>query len=318
MYNVLVTNECGDAFRKTLVNEFKDSCRFEFLPVNDSPDAIKKADIIIGEPAPELILDAGRLKWVQMTFAGADMYTKKGAFPDGVLLTNVSGAFGAIISEYVIGAILENYRLFSKYRDNAKRYLWRDEGAEKTLEGRRALIFGAGDIGANIAKRLKAFDVATVGVKRDFGRIPPFFDEICGTDGAKSMIKDADIVISCLPGTAETHHLFGYDEFKALKEDAIFINVGRGSAVDTAGLVKYLNEGHGADFVLDVLETEPLISDSPLWEHKNVFITPHISGKGLGHAPGTERKVWEICTGNLRRFIAGEPLLHIVDMEKGY
>ena len=70
--------------------------------------------------------------------------------------------------------------------------------------------------------------------------------------------------------------------------------------------------------MLDVLETEPLISDSPLWEHKNVFITPHISGKGLGHAPGTERKVWEICTGNLRRFIAGEPLLHIVDMEKGY
>ena len=288
------------------------------MPVNGSPDAVSKADIIIGEPAPELILGAGRLKWVQMTFAGADMYTKKGAFPDGVLLTNVSGAFGAIISEYVIGAILENYRLFSKYRSNAKRHLWRDEGAEKTLEGRRVLIFGAGDIGTNIAKRLKAFDAETVGVKRDTGSIPPFFDRVCGINDAKSMINDAGIVINCLPGTAETHHLFGYDEFKALKEDAVFINVGRGSAVDTAGLIKYLDEGHGACFVLDVLETEPLTGDSSLWEHKNVFITPHISGKGLGHAPGTERKVWDICTENLRRFIAGEPLLHIVDMEKGY
>lgn len=318
MLNLLVTDQCGPEYRKELVENFGGLCSIEFLPINESSEKIKNADIIIGEPKPEYLAPAKKLKWVQMTFAGADMYTKSTCFPKDVILTNVSGAFGAIISEYVIGAILEDYRLFGKYRSNMTRHLWEDIGTEQTLEGKTALILGAGDIGRNIAKRLKAFEVKTVGIKRNAVKSLEYFDEIYGMNDLDRVLCTADITVSCLPETFETRGLFDLSRLRFLKEGSLFVNVGRGSAVGTDDLIMYLNEGHKTHFVLDVLTTEPLGKESPLWDKENVFITPHISGKGLGHAPETERKVWDICIGNLRRYLEGLPLCHVVDIKKGY
>ena len=103
-----------------------------------------------------------------------------------------------------------------------------------------------------------------------------------------------------------------------MKSDALFINVGRGSLIDTDALIRALEERRIAGAILDVLEKEPLAADSPLWKMPNVLITPHISGRGFGHDPATEKKVWDICLENLRRYIAGEDIINKVDMNLGY
>lgn len=103
-----------------------------------------------------------------------------------------------------------------------------------------------------------------------------------------------------------------------MKSDALFINVGRGSLIDTDALIRALEERRIAGAILDVLENEPLAADSPLWSMPNVLITPHISGRGFGHDPETEKKVWDICLENLRRYLSGEDIINEIDFARGY
>lgn len=161
MTEVLITAPCSDEIKLRL-EEFKNSCVFLF---KDRKSDIGSAEVVIGEPCTERIREAKNLKFVQMTWAGADIYTR-GGFPQGIKIANASGAFGGVISEYVIGAILCVYRRFPEYIENQKVCIWRDAGAERTIEGKTALILGTGDIGSNIAKRLSAFGTKNIGIRR--------------------------------------------------------------------------------------------------------------------------------------------------------
>ncbi len=279
MTEVLITAPCSDEIKLRL-EEFKNSCVFLF---KDRKSDIGSAEVVIGEPRTERIREAKNLKFVQMTWAGADIYTR-GGFPQGIKIANASGAFGSVIAEYVIGAILCVYRRFPEYIENQKVCIWRDAGAERTIEGKTALILGTGDIGSNIAKRLSAFGTKNIGIRRT-GAPAQYFDEM--------------------------HTLSDIDSL-------LLINVGRGSLIDTDALIRALEERRIAGAILDVLENEPLAADSPLWKMPNVLITPHISGRGFGHDPATEKKVWDICLENLRRYIAGEDIINEVDMNLGY
>ena len=107
-------------------------------------------------------------------------------------------------------------------------------------------------------------------------------------------------------------------KFALMKSAALLINVGRGSLIDTPSLTRALEEKRIAGAVLDVLEKEPLAADSPLWSMPNVLITPHISGRGFGHDPATERKIWDICLENLRRYLSGEDIINEIDFARGY
>lgn len=195
--------------------------------------------------------------------------------------------------------------------------IWRDAGAERTIEGKTALILGTGDIGSNIAKRLSAFGTKNIGIRRT-GEPAQYFDEMYTLSNIDALLPRADLVIGCLPNTKETGHILNYDRLCLMKSDALFINVGRGSLIDTDALIRALEERRIAGAILDVLENEPLAADSPLWKMPNVLITPHISGRGFGHDPATEKKVWDICLENLRRYIAGEDIINEVDMNLGY
>lgn len=195
--------------------------------------------------------------------------------------------------------------------------IWRDAGAERTIEGKTALILGTGDIGSNVAKRLSAFGTKNIGIRRT-GAPAQYFDEMHTLSDIDSLLPHADLVIGCLPNTKETGHILNYDRLCLMKSDALFINVGRGSLIDTDALIRALEERRIAGAILDVLENEPLAADFPLWKMPNVLITPHISGRGFGHDPETEKKVWDICLENLRRYIAGEDIINEVDMNLGY
>lgn len=312
MTEVLITAPCSDEIKLRL-EKFKNSCVFLF---KDRKSDIGSAEVVIGEPRTERIREAKNLKFVQMTWAGADIYTR-GGFPQGIKIANASGAFGPVIAEYVIGAILCVYRRFPEYIENQKVCIWRDAGAERTIEGKTALILGTGDIGSNIAKRLSAFGTKNIGIRRT-GAPAQYFDEMHTLSNIDALLPRADLVIGCLPNTKETGHILNYDRLCLMKSDALFINVGRGSLIDTDALIRALEERRIAGAILDVLENEPLAADSPLWKMPNVLITPHISGRGFGHDPATEKKVWDICLENLRRYIAEEDIINEVDMNLRY
>ena len=297
---VIVCTEYSEQARAELLTRFGD--RFD-ITFAEHVSTLGDAEICIGEPPLALVQQAEKLRWVQMTWAGTDIYTRRTGFPERVALTNASGAFGRTISEYVLGGILTMYRNFPAYREQQKQAVWRTVGAERTLYGRTVLILGTGDLGSNVAKRLRGFGTVNIGVRRAAGETLPYFDEVRGIAELDELLPQADIVIGCLPNTPGTAGLLTETRLRRMKQDALLVNVGRGTLLSTAELAAVLADGHLSGAVLDVCDTEPLPPSSPLWGMENVLLTPHVSGRGFGHGRGihsAERSHGGLLRLNLR------------------
>ena len=277
-------------------------------------ETIADADIIVGQPAAQT--DFTKLRLLQSTNAGVEKLISAG-IPENVTITNVTGAFGEVIAEYVIAGILALCRGLFRYRDNQRKRVWQDARQEMLLCGKNALILGCGDIGSAVAKRLHAFGMRITGIRRE-PRKTEHFDHVFGADKLNALLPDADVIICCLPHTPQTERMLSADRFSRMKQGAIVVNVGRGSLIDEAALVTALKSGQLFGAVLDVFEKEPLPEFSPLWDMENVLITPHISGPSFGHFPEVERIIAEICAENISRFLGGKPLLNRIDKDMGY
>lgn len=279
---------------------------------------LNEAEIVIGNPTIEEISSAPSLRFVQLSNAGVEKYTQVPGFPRNVLLCSMSGAFGGIISEYVLGAVLTMYRKFPRYLAHQQKCLWQDAGSEQALMGKTALILGTGDIGTNVAKRLKAFDVYTIGFRRTVSKASEWFDEVWTSASLDEQLSRADLVIGCLPKTLQTTHLLTEERLRKIKKGGLVVNVGRGSLIVQPDLLKLLEEGHLSGAVLDVTDPEPLPKDDPLWGMKNVLITPHVSGISFGHAPQVEDNIAKICVHNLKAYLNHTEMWNVVDFESGY
>lgn len=302
--NILINVPFSAENRETIIRA---ASKHNFL----RPDEIEKAEIIIGDIPREYYGRLDDLKWLQLTSAGADKIVYGGAVSPNTLLTNASGAFGEIIAEYVIGGILCLYRDLFTYRNNQRGKIWKDTKKERMIFGSRTLILGCGNIGKCVSERLRAFGAFTAGVRRSREKCAAF-DETYSVELLDELLPLADIIVCALPRTPETEHLLNRERMSLIKKDALVVNVGRGSVIDTDALCGKLKSGELSGAVLDVFEQEPLEESSPLWEMENVLITPHISGVSFGHSERTERLIANICAENLRRYIAGEPLKNIV------
>ena len=225
-----------------LSREFSDSYEITFAQGDDAVIAqeLPNAEVIIGEPNPSRLGDARQLKWMQITWAGADRYT--GNFPENVILTNASGAFGRIISEYTLGMILAQYKRLPEYYVNQKNKIWADMGQERSLLDKRVLILGTGNVGSNIAQKLHAFGTYNIGINRS-GKTGEHFDQTHKLEDLDALLPTADIVIGALPRTSGTIGLFDYRRMQLMKEDALLVNVGRGTMIVTKDLEKLLEEG---------------------------------------------------------------------------
>ena len=321
MKQVLIMVPCDAQTQKQLQARFGDCCRFVFAA--DSPELLEEtlpdAEIIVGEPDARQLAAAEKLRWLQLTWAGVDRYSRMGDFPKQVVLTNASGAFGIVISEYVIGALLSLYRNFPLMLKNQQKHCWCEIEADTSVFGKTALILGTGNLGSNIARRLKAFEAYTIGVKRRPTSEPiPCFDEIHCTDELDALLPRADIVICCMPGTKETERLLTLERLQSMKKDAVLINVGRGGLIASQDLITVLSSGHLRGAALDVFESEPLSADSPLWDMENVIVTPHIAGPSFGSNRHTQDLIWNIFTENLGRYLHAEALRNVVNLEIGY
>ena len=319
--NILVSVPFSER-NKELLKSAADTAYFYFADRKENPaeyeEWLMKSEVIIGNPAVDEIASAPMLKYVQSTNAGVDKYTQvPGCFND-VLLCSMSGAFGEIISEYVLAGILALYRRLFEYQEQKKKKIWMDVGSEWTLANKTALILGMGDIGSNTAKRLKAFGVHTIGIRRTKAVSQDYFDESATVQEIDEYLTRADIVIGCLPQTAHTIHIFNEERLRKIKKGGLVVNVGRGSLIVTSDLVKVLGDGHLMGAVLDVTEPEPLECDNPLWEMENVLITPHVSGISFGHTKEVEDKVAKICCYNLKAYINHAEMLNVIDFQNGY
>lgn len=304
------------AAQKRLLEEAAPGYAFLYAQAGDalSPSLTDGVEIIIGEPEHSVIAAAPALKWVQMTWAGTDKYTAPSAkpFPQNIALTNASGAFGPIMSEYALGAVLSLYHRFPAYLRRQQRARWADAGAERSVCGKQVLIFGAGDVGRNTAGRFSALGAHVAGVRRRTAEIPAGFERIVPLDAAEAELPGADIVINCLPNSASTAGYLSERRLSLLKPDAVLVNMGRGSFIDTDALARRLALLPGFSAALDVTDPEPLPEEHPLWKMENVILTPHVAGPSFGHCPDTEERICRICCDNLRFWQSGQPLVNRV------
>ncbi len=279
-------------------------------------EQVRNANVIIGNPPVSMLKGSEKIEWLQLSSAGVGEYASCEVLPESAVLTNARGAYGLAISEYMLGVLLMLYKKLHLYRDNQSEGKWAGMGSVKAVYGSTALILGAGDIGSEFARRLKALGAYTIGVRRKNTDKPGYLDELHRMDSLADLLPRADIVAMSLPETELTKKIINRETLKLMKKDAVLINVGRGSAVDTEALCDALESGHLLGAALDVTDPEPLPENHRLWKIKNAIITPHVSG-GF-NLPETYERIMKICADNLDAFMNGRSLKNVVDRSAGY
>ncbi len=299
-----------------------DRCEFVYVEQGmtrqERAPVLQEAEVIFGEPGIRELQHCPRLRWVQMSWAGTDVYTMREGFPRHVRLTNARGCFRTVIAEYILAVLLAMCRNLKQYVRQQQKECWKPLGRETLLYGKKVLILGAGDIGTGVAQRLKAFGTLVIGMRRTDRNYPDCYDAMITMEALDRVLPEADIVIGCLPSTKETGRLLGEKRLRSMKKSAFLINVGRGSLIDTEALVTVLREGRLGGVALDVQEKEPLPSGHPLWAMERVILTPHIAGQSFGYSKDTENRVLHVCCQNLERYLSRRELLNQVDFETGY
>ena len=268
--------------------------------------------------SPELLRAApATLKWYCCSFAGVDPYCKDPSIfanPDCVL-TN-SNVYGVTIAEHVVMVTLMLLRRMPEYEEIVRNRSWSNQLPIRSIRDNEFTILGTGNIGVNVAERVRGMGAAKViGLSRS-GKPHPAFDEVHPIADLDKVLPDTKILVMALPGTAETIHILDRVRIALLPKDAYVINVGRGTAVEQEPLIEALNSGRIAGAALDVMDPEPLPQDHPLWSAKNLILTPHVSGNmTLGYTCDTN--VAMFCE-DLKNYAAGKPLNGFVDRAKGY
>jgi phosphoglycerate dehydrogenase-like enzyme len=241
-------------------------------------------------------LDA--LRVVQVNSAGVDWIAS--SIPEGVTLCSARGTRDVPVAEWVVGAILDSYKGFARFRRQQEEGRWMTQ-VPRELAGSKALIVGYGSIGRAVEERLRPFGVEVTGVaSRRRG-------DIHGVDAIDELLPNADVVIVLLPATPETVGLIGKQRLATLKTGALLVNAGRGTVVDMEALIDELEAGR-LNAALDVFDPEPLPPESPLWKLHDVLLTPHVAGD----SPAADQRVYELVGDQIRRHFEGRPLLNVV------
>ena len=295
-----------------------------FVPHFFTPDQFEEASACLQDcevlyaHSLELLRTApASLQWYCCSFAGVDPYCKDPtlfANPD-CLLTN-SNVYGVTIAEHVVMVTLMLLRRMPEYEEVVRSRSWSNQLAVRSIRDNEFTILGTGNIGINVAERMRGMGAAHIlGLSRS-GKPHPAFDEVRPIADLDAVLPQVKVLIMGLPGTAETYHILNRERIALLPADAYVINVGRGTAVEQEPLIEALNSGRLAGAALDVMDPEPLPKDHPLWEAKNLILTPHVSGNmTLGYT--CDRNV-ELFCADLRNYAAGRPLKNLVDRTRGY
>lgn len=292
-------------------------------PSAESLAAIAEAEVYVGFGiSPPLFAAARRLRWVHSAAAGVGGLLFPALRESDVIVTNSAGVHAEPIAETVLGGILYFLRGLDIAVAQQRAGVWSREpfvGEDSPLRevaDCRALILGAGGIGSAIARRLTTLGAHCVGVRRRPALgTPAGFAAVVGPDEWRAHVAESDLLIVSAPATAETRDLVTGSDLDRLPEGAIVANVARGSLLDERALIDRLASGRLRGAVLDVVATEPLPTDSPLWREPRALITPHVSGVS---PHGFWRRELELLLDDWRRYTVGQPMRNVVDKDAGY
>ena len=257
------------------------------------------------------------LQWYCCSFAGVDIYCKAPsvfANPQ-CLLTNSSG-YGVTIAEHVVMVTLMLLRRMPEYEAVVRRHSWSRQLPIRSIRDNEFTILGTGNIGTNVAQRLRGMGAAKItGLSRS-GRPSADFDQVLPISRLDEVLPETKILVMALPSTPETENILSRERIALLPPEAYVINVGRGTALDQDALTEALNSRRLAGAALDVMVPEPLPPDHPLWNARNLILTPHVSGNmTLGYT--CDVNVEMFCR-DLANYAAGRPLVNLVDRTLGY
>jgi len=273
---------------------------------DEAAAAIADADVLFSWKFPaDLYARAPKLRWVQAMGAGVEDLVAA-PLPDGCLLTRVEGLFGGFMSEFAFAHMLAHAQQLRRIYANEAAHKWEPFFIGK-LAGKRLGVAGSGSIGMEVIKKGKAFGMEVWSLVRT-DRPVPGADRVFTTDRAAEFTAGVDYLVSVLPLTADT---VGVIDPLAMKAGALLVNIGRGAAISEGRLLEAVQAGR-IEAVLDVFATEPLPVEHPFWSTPGITVTPHISG------PSIPAEVAENFAANCRRYEAGQPLVGLVDRQRGY
>jgi D-2-hydroxyacid dehydrogenase (NADP+) len=270
--------------------------------VVDAADGLADLDALVTLAFEERFLDAG-LDWIHSIQAGVDRFPLEAFADSGLTLTNSTGIHGDVVGETAVGYMLAFARRLHVARSNQERREWRRPAWDAAFPLRRetACVVGLGTLGRGIAGRAAALGMDVVGVKRTPTPVDDV-DRVYPPAELHAAVADARFVALAVPLTDGTTGLIDAAALEAMRSDAYLLNVARGPVVDQDALVDALDDGVVAGAALDVFETEPLPSESPLWDREDVIVTPHAAGMTDDYAD----RVAAIVRENLRRLASGE------------
>jgi phosphoglycerate dehydrogenase-like enzyme len=276
---------------------------------------VADAQAIYGHFSRDDLKAAKQLRWIQYTAAGVEHILYPELVDSPIVLTNMQRVYAPCISETAVGFMLALAHGINRYAVQTREHKWNRLEGLFDISGMTVGIVGLGGIGTEIARRAHfGFGMKILAVDPKPLPKPDFVAELHSVDWLPKMVPQVDFLVSSAPHTPVSEGMFNESIFRAMKKSAFFINMSRGKLVDTPALVRALKEGWISGAGLDVAYKEPLPADEPLWTAGNVIITCHTSG----WTPRTEERRMAIFTENVRRYLAGLPLLNVVDKKRGY
>lgn len=290
----------------------------QIVPVSGRPELMKEiadADAVLGPIGPEELKAAKKLRWMHVHSAGVENALYPDLVNSNVVVTNAKNLYGPQIADHAFAFLLALTRRLNISIPEQQKEEWpRGREGMFELNGKTAVVIGAGGIGGNIAQRAKAFGMRVIAVDPRDLTPGAILDQVVPPDRLNTVLPQADVVFVAAPHTPKSEKMMGAQQFELLKKGSYFISVSRGKITDTNALVKALDSGRLAGAGLDVTDPEPLPKGHPLWKFKNVVITPHTAG-------GSDRlneRIRDLMLENVKRFAAGEPLLNVVNKKEGY
>jgi D-isomer specific 2-hydroxyacid dehydrogenase, NAD binding domain. len=314
---ILFSFKPGEDLRKRMERKFP-SIRFSYYEKwLDAWDKLPSADALVtyGDDITEQVLDrAEKLQWIMVMSAGVEKLPHQSLDKREILVTNARGIHRIPMAEMAMAYLLHHAKRLAVFHAQQEKRIWNRKVEILELYGKTLLVVGAGAIGSEIGKYAQAFGMKTIGINRR-GTDVTGFDEMKPMSHLMTVLPDADYVLSVLPSTPATRGIFTEETFQNMKDGAVFINMGRGDAVNEGALLRALKSGKLAAVYLDVFGEEPLPENSPLWSEENVWITPHISATTAMYLP----RAFEIFEENLGEYLrGGKNFINVIDLKRGY
>ena len=249
------------------------------------------------------------LRWLQMCSAGVD-HVLRFDLPNHIRICRGGSLWNTAVAEHALAMMLALARCLPEAERERGRCLWNFAAAMRridSLEGKRLLVLGFGEVGLALAERARTLDMHVTGIARRPRTQAGF--TVRGAEDLNRLLPQIDVLAIALPGGADTFHMVGETQLSLLPPGAMLVNVGRGTVVDSTALADALRSGRLGAAGLDVTDPEPCPVDSPLWSLPNVIITPHVAGE----TPRWPDKVARLVERNLARFLAGRPLEYEIE-----